>query len=123
MSDDYAAQLSVKFGPNDSCMLNLRGNSVGDLDRLIREAEDTVSVSSVGLVETLRAFSTVQQSFPETRPVQGQQQAPQAQPQQNAAYTCQHGARQHRSGADWEGWFCPQPKNAPDRCKPFYPGK
>lgn len=38
--------------------------------------------------------------------------------------TCAHGVRQKKSGTNsrgpWVGYFCPQPRNAADRCEPIY---
>jgi hypothetical protein len=48
---------------------------------------------------------------------------PQARAQDQApAVMCAHGAMVHRSGTKgnkpWSGYFCPQPKGAPDQCPP-----
>lgn len=60
-----------------------------------------------------------QQAAPQ-QPVQQQQTAP--------APSCIHGPMTRRTskpGADkaWAGYFCPQPKGAPDQCKPIWDSK
>lgn len=40
------------------------------------------------------------------------------------AHMCRHGAMTHRTGTSakgpWTGYFCPQPKGAPDQCEPQF---
>jgi hypothetical protein len=108
-------------------MLNLRGNTVAEVDGYITEARDLLVPSIIGFEEDAKSVGLIMATFPGTAPVpsdSGQQasnvaQRP-AQPGNGGAPTCIHGARVHRAGADWQGWFCPAERSDPTKCKPQY---
>lgn len=121
MSDDYKIQISLKFGPGQGGMLNIRANSKDELAGLLDDVENEISVKLGGLVESVAALAAVGAAFPGTQVV-GSTPAP-----AGGAVTCNHGPMILRSGGRgseaWEGYFCKQPKEAADRCKPVYPRK
>lgn len=119
VSEDYKIQASIKFGNNLTGMLNLRANSAQELDVLCREAEEVTAGALAGLTESLTALNTIGQAFPQTQ-VQQQPPQPQASNNNGQVPVCQHGPRVFKSGADWQGWFCPAPKNDPSKCKAQY---
>ena len=45
---------------------------------------------------------------------------PSGAPAQSAGNTCKHGAMAYKTGTSskgtWQGWMCPTPKGAPDKC-------
>ena len=45
---------------------------------------------------------------------------PRGAPAQSAGNTCKHGAMAYKTGTSskgtWQGWMCPTPKGAPDKC-------
>jgi len=45
---------------------------------------------------------------------------PSGAPAQSAGNTCKHGAMSYKTGTSskgtWQGWMCPTPKGAPDKC-------
>ena len=45
---------------------------------------------------------------------------PNGAPAQSAGNTCKHGAMAYKTGTSskgtWQGWMCPTPKGAPDKC-------
>ena len=45
---------------------------------------------------------------------------PSGAPAQSAGNTCKHGAMAYKTGTSskgtWQGWMCPSPKGAPDKC-------
>lgn len=120
MSEDYKVQVSIKFGPNLVGMLNIRANSVAELDLLIDETRESSVPALVGFTEELGALSAIQGQFPQTQVVSNT-------PATAGAPNCNHGPMTYRTGGSgndrWEGHFCPQPKGAPDKCKPIYPRK
>lgn len=125
MSENYKAQVSIKFGPNMSSMLNLRGDSIDELEVLVIGVQSAL-VDNIGpLAEAAAALTTIGGTFPGTAVVP-QQPAPvgivaaAAAPGQGPAPTCQHGVRVYRSGADWQGWFCPAQREDPTKCKAQY---
>lgn len=133
MSEDYKFQLSVKFGEHDTSMLNIRADTAEELDNGLRAVIAAAGNLAV-CAETVRAVDMVAESFPGTQVVGSQGNAPAAAPAQPAPaasgpdYTwCRHGKRVEKSGGQgadtWHGYFCPLPKNNPDRCPPVYPDK
>jgi len=132
MSEEYKAQVSIKFGPligrDPSAMLNLRAGTLAELDQMMNDALDLVVPSAGLLAETLVAVGAVAQAFPDAEVVR-QDRAQQstsspASTGQRQAPLCTHGARVWRQDKaeppKWAGWFCPQGSNAPDRCRPQY---
>lgn len=121
MSDDYKIQISLKFGPALAGMLNIRANDTGELAGLLDAVENEISVKLGGLVESVEALAAIGSQFPNAQVV-GSTPAP-----AGGAVTCNHGPMILRSGGRgseaWEGYFCKQPKEAADRCKPVYPRK
>lgn len=128
MSDDYKIQVSIKFGPNMTGMLNIRANDAIELADLADQAEVALVGSVASLTEKATALTTIGGAFPGTAVVP-QQPAPvgivaaaaaPAAPGQGPAPICQHGTRVYRSGADWQGWFCPGQRDDPTKCKAQY---
>lgn len=126
-NDGWKLQASFKFGKNQEAMLNVRANTPQELDDTCQAVNDVVGTLCV-LADFLRANSVVAESFPGSTVV-GSQNNPapayKSQPAQPAAagVECRHGPMVKRSGPDWEGYFCPMPKDHPERCKPVYPNK
>lgn len=124
MSDDYKAQISLKFGPLGVGMLNLRADSIDELDILIDLAEPTL-VKAGGLLEAAGPLATIGGTMPGTTVVPQQTTPPgQAAPApafgQQSGQVCQHGAMVYKEGADWKGWFCPAQRDDPTKCKARY---
>lgn len=50
-----------------------------------------------------------------------------ATPIEDSHPSCSHGARIRKTGENakgpWVGWYCPQPRQAADRCQPIFGGK
>lgn len=125
MSEDYKVQVSIKFGPNLVGMLNIRANSVAELDLLINETRETTTPALMGFTEELGALSAIQGQFPQAQVIGSTSGSGGG--QNTGAPNCNHGPMTYRTGGSgsdrWEGHFCPQPKGAPDKCKPIYPRK
>lgn len=120
MSENYKVQVSYKVGTNMAGMINLRGDSVGEVDMLLGELRELLLPGLAGFEEEAKAIGLIASAFPATTGVAQQPAQGAAQPTNGASPTCIHGARVHRSGADWQGWFCPAQKDDPSKCKPQY---
>ena len=148
MTDDFAVQVSYRFGPNGQDMLNIRVPLGGDLDAYLAAVIESVSdVAATG--ELLRAAGAAGSiAAPPRGPVQAQEatverptailqrrvlpQAPpvaQTPPSAQApvavvgnAPACAHGLRTYRTGVGakgpWQAWMCPTPKGTPGQCPP-----
>ena len=79
----------------------------------------TVSPSPVAMV-TEALGGTVIAETPRLQAVPVAQ--PAAAPAQSGGPSCRHGAMQWVAPANkpWKGWFCPQPKEATDKCAPQF---
>lgn len=131
MSDDYKAQVSLRFGPMQAAMLNLRADSINELDVLIDLSEQSI-VKMGGLIEAANALAAVGQAMPGTTVVtQPAPAAPSAwpgptQPAPAPAFggqsgqMCPHGAMVYKEGPDWKGHFCPAQRDDPTKCKARY---
>lgn len=123
MSEDYKVQVSLKFGPNQAGMLNLRGNTAQEVGMLADEAVDLLVGKVAPLVEEASALVSVGAQFPDSQ-VQVQPQQNNQPFSNNGGQMCKHGAMVYRSGngnnGAWQGYFCPTQKGDPDKCKPRY---
>lgn len=140
MSEDYAIQLSTKFGQYDQNMLNVRAKTEQEFNALLQHiihnagtivlAADTVRATAVdgGTVPanpnppaTNYQPAQVPQSAPQW--AQPAQARPVSQPQQHP--NCAHGPMtwltgvSKKNGKPWSGWFCPAPQDQP-RCAPQF---
>lgn len=116
MADEHKIQVNYKFGAYDEHMLNVRGDSVAEVESLI----------SVLTVQTLTDFGALlkgaQAAVAVTQPAAAAPTSPAPSSTSGAeGRYCQHGPRTRRTGksarGDWVGWFCKLPKNHPDQCK------
>lgn len=123
MSEDYKLQVSLKFGPRQEGMLNVRGNNFPEMDELLETAESLLSGKIGGLVEAVNAVDALRTQFPGTSAVD-QPATPPNGSAGGGTQMCAHGAMIFKSGGTgdntWKGWFCPTGKGAPDKCKPVW---
>ena len=123
MSDDYKVQVSFKIGQHQGGMINVRGNTVAEVDQHIGEVRELLVPSVTGLEEELKAVGLIAAAFPGTTAVAQQATQPAqrpAQPGNGGAEVCQHGPMVWKTGADWQGWFCQARREDPTRCKARY---
>lgn len=129
MSEDYKLQVSMKFGPRQEGMLNIRGDSAEEVRELLGDAaEHLPGATGILLGELTKddgmvaAAKAITEAFPGTTTVTTGGGPPQ--PPGNASQMCPHGARQYREDKanppQWKAWFCRLEKNDPERCRPVY---
>lgn len=118
--DDWKCQLSIKFGPMQEAMLNVRADSPHELDQMVEDMDSLIAGNPAGLLSTLRDLN---QAFTTPAPAGGQgggyippATAVAPQPQRS----CPHGTMEYKEGPDWRGYFCPLPKGSPGKCKAQY---
>lgn len=127
MSDsEYKVQWSVSLPPcaqyAKGHMLNVKGNSVAEVEELFDEIlRDKFIDKAIEVASFLVAAQTVNDAG--ATPVSGGQQTAN-QSQQSSGHTCPHGERKYvtgngRTGA-WAGYFCPLPKGDANQCKPEF---
>lgn len=114
---------SVKCGPGLMGMLVLRGDSIVELDSLLRDADELLQGPIAALNEDMQAISNVQTAFSGSTVVSNTPAATGPVCGPNGS----HGPMVYRTGGSgsdrWEGHFCPLPKGDPNKCRPVYPGK
>lgn len=139
MSDEFKVQWSVSLPPAAQYakgdMLNIRGESVADVEAMFDEILSDPSEflqKAASVATTLRAASVVTEGLegvsravseaPVTPTGTTQTPAPVAE-----LHACPHGKRTYKTGkkangSQWAAWFCPAPKGAPDQCAPDWVG-
>lgn len=110
----YAFQLSMKYGPNGTGMLNVRANTKEEFLSRVTEAIESVGPAAV----LMEAYNT---EFQAVSAFAGAGLQPQQQNSQQSGEICQHGQMTFRTGTSakgaWKGYFCPADKNDPTKCK------
>lgn len=113
---DYKVQVSIKHGPNQSCMTNVRGGTVDEVEELLLGLVRLGPEIAAGC-EALGAVQTVATVMPGT--TYAGLNAP-AQTSSPAQQMCPHGAMKFIEKPEYAGHFCPADKTNPTRCKPVY---
>jgi hypothetical protein len=132
MTDDYAYQLSTKFGIHDESMINVRAATAHEFDARLRYVIDQAGPITVA-AETIRATALEAKSadsgnfyVPTPNPPASSTPATYpTYPAQPATPVCAHGPMIHKSGVSkqnksYNGYFCPAPQDQP-RCAPVWP--
>lgn len=132
MSDETTVDTyTVSFKSDEgygAALLVVRGDNVAELEENVKAVQESLLETIVETKGLFHAAAGVTQSV--SKPAeQGQQQASGGGDAQVVGQDrfCNHGKRTYKSGTSakgkWEGWFCPQPKNASDKCDPVWGDK
>lgn len=126
MSENATDTYTVSFKSDEgygAALLVVRGDNVAELEgNLVAVQESLLQtiVETKGLFHGATGVST---------PAPAPASTPAPAPQQEAQVVgqdrfCNHGKRVYKTGNNsrgkWEGWMCPQPKNAADKCDPVW---
>lgn len=124
MSDnEYKVQWSVSLPPAAQYakghMLNVKGNSVAEVEELF---DEILRDKFIDKAAEVAAFLVATQVVTDSGAT-GVSQSSSTQ-QQSSGHTCAHGERKYvtgngRTGA-WAGYFCPLPKGDANQCKPEF---
>ena len=128
MSDNPTDTYTVSFKSDEgygAALLVIRGDNVAELEENLQAVHESLLQTIVETKGLFHAASGV--STPAPAPAQpAQQQSDGSDGAQVVGQDrfCNHGKRTYRSGTNargkWEGWMCPQPKNAADKCEPVW---
>jgi len=129
--------LQANFKTSSGALLNVYGENaeqfefnlkcfvalVPEIVAAERALQSGVAPAPTSAVDTVVA-SLGGQVVSQTPVAQAPQQYAQA-PAGGGAPSCRHGAMQHVAPANkpWSGYFCPQPKEATDKCAPIFDKK
>lgn len=110
----------VNFKTPDGSLINLYAKDVKDLES---------GLADLSMVSALIKSTSVDLgggAAPSAASIASQLGAtvtavtPSGAPAQSAGNTCKHGAMTYKTGTSskgaWQGWMCPTPKGAPDKC-------
>lgn len=119
-TDTYT--VSAKTGEHyGAALVVVRGDTPEELAENLNAITGTVVDAIVAFEAGLVAARGLNGPPPAKAQQQTQQQ--QAAPVHEVKY-CNHGERTYKSGTNsrgkWEGWMCPQPKNAADKCEAIW---
>jgi hypothetical protein len=115
-------KFQINYKLNDGTLINLYAASVTELEAGLADlAMNAMNIRATGLELTggvapapAPTVAAVAQQFNAT-PVVAQTPA-----QPLATNTCKHGVMTYKTGTStkgpWQGWMCPTPKGAPDKC-------
>ena len=132
MSDNPTDTYTVSFKSDEgygAALLVVRGDNVAELEENLQAVQESLLETIVETKGLFHTASGVATPAPAPAPAQQTQQAAPAQQEGGAQVVgqdrfCNHGKRVHKTGTNsrgaWEGWMCPQPKNAADKCEPIW---
>lgn len=130
MSDNPTDTYTVSFKSDEgygAALLVVRGDSPEELEANLEGVKESVLESIIEVKGLFHAAAGVATPAPAPAPAPVQQSTQQQAAPDNVVGQdkfCNHGKRQYKSGTNsrgkWEGWMCPQPKNASDKCEPVW---
>lgn len=125
MSDEtFKVQWSVSLPPAAQYakghMLNIRGNSVAEVEDIF---DEILRDKFIDKATEVAAFFVAGQTVVDGG-LKGGGSAPVQSSSSGGGRTCSHGNRVRREGdgrtGHWVGWFCPLEKGNPNQCKPEF---
>lgn len=126
MSDNPTDTYTVSFKSDEgygAALLVVRGDNVAELEENLEATKESLLESIVEVKGLFHAAAGVSTPPVATQATASQQQTA-APVEQGQDKFCNHGKREYKSGTNtrgkWEGWMCPQPKNAADKCPPVW---
>ena len=107
----------VNYKLNDGTLINLYATDVKELETGLNDLSMVSALikSTAGELGGSSASAIAAQLGATVTAV-----TPSGAPAQSAGNTCKHGAMAYKTGTSskgtWQGWMCPSPKGAPDKC-------
>lgn len=123
---DWRVQASFKFGPGDRNgvgihMLNVRADDFAELSDLLEAVPTSLAGKLASASAALGVAETVSQATGAPVDVVSHGDGPPAGHPATVPH-CAHGPRTYYDGGKWEAYFCPQPKNAKNKCDAIFKG-
>ena len=129
MSDNPTDTYTVSFKSDEgygAALLVVRGDNVAELEENLQAVQESLLET---IVETKGLFHTASGVAAPSKPAQSSDTSNAVAGSSDAQVLgqdkfCDHGKRVYKTGNNsrgkWEGWMCPQPKNAADKCEPVW---
>ena len=113
-------KFQVNYKLSDGSLINLYATTIQELETGLND----LSMVSPLIKSTSVELSGGSASTPSVASVAAALGAtavtPSGAPAQSSGNTCKHGAMAYKTGTSskgtWQGWMCPTPKGAPDKC-------
>jgi hypothetical protein len=120
MAAPESTRFQVNYKLSDGSLINLYATTIQELETGLND----LSMVSALIKSTSVELSGGSASNPSVASVAAALGAtavtPSGAPAQSAGNTCKHGAMSYKTGTSskgtWQGWMCPTPKGAPDKC-------
>jgi hypothetical protein len=120
MAAPESTRFQVNYKLSDGSLINLYATTIQELETGLND----LSMVSPLIKSTSVELSGGSASTPSVASVAAALGAtavtPSGAPAQSAGNTCKHGAMSYKTGTSskgtWQGWMCPTPKGAPDKC-------
>lgn len=122
MSNNELNALQANFKTQSGALLNVYGKTPEDFEfnlkcfvALVPDIIAAERALTSGVAPASDPVAVVQAAFPGAQVVSET-------PTQGGAPSCKHGTMQYvaPNNKPWKGWFCPQPKEATDKCSPQF---
>lgn len=129
MSDNPTDTYTVSFKSDEgygAALLVVRGDNVAELEENLQAVQESLLETIVETKGLFHTASGVATPAPAAQQGTTQQASAPAEGGQVVGEDrfCNHGKRVYKFGTNsrgkWEGWMCPQPKNAADKCEPVW---
>lgn len=115
-SDDWGIQVSIKHGPNQSYMTNVRGYTASEIADHLRHLGEKAQEIQTGIIAFL-ATETIRNEFPDTQPVRESRYGNDDRNSGGGGERCAvHGLPRvfrsgEKNGKRWAGWMCAAEKH------------
>ena len=131
MSDNPTDTYTVSFKSDEgygAALLVVRGDNVAELEENLQAVQESLLETIVETKGLFHTASGVATPAPAPAGDSGQHLANQERPTDAQIVGqdrfCNHGKRVYKTSTNgkgkWEGWMCPQPRNAADKCEPVW---
>jgi membrane carboxypeptidase/penicillin-binding protein PbpC len=120
MAAPESTRFQVNYKLSDGSLINLYATTIQELETGLNDLSmvsaliKSTSADLGGSSHTAPTVASVAAAFNTTAVT------PSGAPAQSAGNTCKHGPMAYKTGTSskgaWQGWMCPTPKGAPDKC-------
>ena len=120
MAAPESTRFQVNYKLSDGSLINLYATTIQELETGLNDLSmvsaliKSTSADLGGSSHAAPTVASVAAAFNTTAVT------PSGAPAQSAGNTCKHGPMAYKTGTSskgaWQGWMCPTPKGAPDKC-------
>lgn len=131
MAAPDTTKFQINYKLSDGTLINLYATDVKDLETGLADLGMVASlIKSTGAdlgggsATVAQATAVIEQAFPGATPVSNAAVAAPVQQAQPEGRSCKHGPMTYKTGTSsrgaWQGYMCPTPKGAPDKCDTIF---